>query len=144
MAPKRAHTHTRAYSNWSLLLFFERSQRSLLTFFFYWYLQFDFVLLPPAYRCKLFSICIHVVNRQRFVFIFVFFRALATYIQIKDFMWAAHTHLPTTYVPIYILICVHVCLCVWIFTCLITTLSCLSSLLRLRCCCADNRSNPPG
>lgn len=76
------------------------------------------MLLPPAYRCKLFSICIHVVNRQRFVFIFVFFRALATYIQIKDFMWAAHTHTLTyhlcTHLHINLCACFYVCVYIYL------------------------------
>lgn len=100
-------------------------------------------MLPPAYRCKLFSICMHVVNRQSFVFIFVLlFRASATY-KLKT-LCGQHTHTHTylhTFLPIYILL--YVCMCVCVFTCLITTLSCLSSLLRLRCCCAGNRSNLP-
>lgn len=62
-----SHTHTQTHTNWSCCCY-SKGLNALLPFFRR--LRFDLLLLPPAYRCKLFSICMHVVNRQSFVFIF--------------------------------------------------------------------------
>lgn len=74
MAPKRAYTHTRAYSNWSLLLFFERSQRSLLTFFFFIGI-FSLILyccrLLIAVNCSAFAFT-SLTGKDLFLFLFFF------------------------------------------------------------------------
>lgn len=117
MALKRAHTHTHTHTLIEVCCYFSKGFNDLLPSFFYWYLQFYLLLLPPAYRCKLFSICMHVVNRQSFVFIFVLLFSGFSHIQIKDFMWAAHTHthLPTHFCThLHINMSVHVCVCIYL------------------------------
>lgn len=96
-----------------------------------------------AVNCSAFA-CTSLTGKVLFLFLFIFsyfFRASATY-KLKT-LCGQHiqTHLPgclNMSPSTYKYVC-RVCMCVYVFTCLITTLSCLSSLLRLRCfccCCA--------